>query len=353
MNRINIPDLLKRADCQGLIISHPANITWATGFVSSNAMLYIDSSGMTIITDSRYSEAAEKIPDIKVELAHESFGSILQKIIKQGARVGYQPEYLNSLETEGLKKTLTGVELVPTSGILKEQIAHKNPEEIKYMEQAQRITKIVFQEIIGLLKVGITEKEIAAEIIYRQMKYGADSISPEFWPIVAFGANSALPHSQPSDTKLKYGDVVLLDYGCVVGGYCSDMTRTVAYGSASVKFREIYNIILKAQEAGLTAAKASITGKELDKVVRDVIVNAGYGKQFGHSAGHGVGIEIHEWPTVSPNSDYEIPVNSVVTIEPGIYLPGEFGVRIEDMVLIKPDGARNLTNAPKELKIVD
>lgn len=354
MNRINVPDLLQQTDCQGVIISHPANITWATGLVSSNSLLYIDSSGMTIITDSRYSEAAKKLSGVKVELANqESLAVALQKSIRPGVRIGYQPEYLSSLELESLLKTLDGVKLTPAPGIVKEQIAHKTPEEIALIEQAQQITETVLPEILGLLKVGITEKEIAAEIIYRQLKHGADGISPEFWPIVAFGANSALPHAKPGRTKLKHGDVVLLDYGCTVGGYCSDMTRTFAYGAAKDKFRKVYSIVLKAQEAGLAAAKAGKTGKELDGIVRNVIVSAGYGEQFGHGTGHGVGIEIHEWPTISPRSDHVLPAGSVVTIEPGIYLPGEFGVRIEDMVVVKPDGVRNLTAASKELIIVN
>jgi Xaa-Pro aminopeptidase len=354
MNRINIPDLLQRTNCQGIIISHPANIAWATGFVSSNSLLYIDNSGMTIITDSRYSEAAKKLSGVKVVLANqESLAATLKKIVKSGTNIGYQPEFISSLEFENLQKTLEKVKLIPIPGILKEQIANKTDEEIALIEKAQRIAETVLQEVIGIFKEGITEKEIAAEIIYRQMKNGADGISPEFWPIVAFGANSALPHAHPGDTKLEFGDVVLLDYGCTVGGYCSDMTRTFAYGSAPDKFREVYNIVLKAQEAGITAIKAGKKGKEIDRVVRDAITKAGYGDKFGHGTGHGVGIEIHEWPTIGPNSDYVLPVNSVITIEPGIYLPGEFGVRIEDMLVIQSDGARNLTNASKKLTIIN
>jgi Xaa-Pro aminopeptidase len=354
MKRLNVPDLLQKADYQGLIINHPANIAWATGLVSSNALLYIDSSGMTIITDSRYSEGAKRLSGIKVKLANqESLAVALQKSIRAVTQIGYQPEYLSSLELESLLKMLDGVKLIPVPGILREQIAHKAIEEIALIERAQRITETVLPEILGLLKVGITEQEVAAEIVYRQLKHGAGGISPEFWPIVAFGANSALPHAQPSNTKLKSGDVVLLDYGCTVGGYCSDMTRTFAYGSAKDKFRKVYSIVLEAQKAGLVAARAGKASKELDEVVRNVIVGAGYGEQFGHGTGHGVGTEIHEWPAINPNSDYELPADSVMTIEPGIYLPGEFGVRIEDMVVMKPDGIRNLTAAPKELIIVN
>ena len=353
MNRINVPVLLRRIDFQAVIISHPANIEWATGFVGTDSLLYIENTGMTIITDSRYGEAAKKLSGIRVKLTNQkSLPVVLRKLIKSGDRIGYQPEYLSSLELKSLKKTLVGIKLIPVPGILKEQIAHKSTGEIALIQQAQRITESVLLEIIDLLNTGVTEKEIATEIVYRQLKHGADGISPDFWPIVAFGANSAIPHAQPSDTKLEHGDVVLLDYGCTVGGYCSDMTRTFAYGTANNKFREIYNIVLKAQETGLAAAKAGETGKKLDGIVRDVIVSAGYGEQFGHSTGHGVGLEIHEWPSISPKSDHKLPTNSVITIEPGIYLPGEFGVRIEDMIVLKSDGIQNLTSAPKELMIV-
>lgn len=352
MNRLDIPKLLNKTGCQGLVISHSANIMWATGLTSSNALLYIDGTGMTVVTDSRYIEAARKLAGTKSVLAHqESLAEALQKANAPKGRLGYQPEYISSANFDDLSKTLSSAELVPLTGLLRELVARKSADELALIQKAQRISEAVLPEILELLKVGISEKEMAAEIVYRQIKHGADGLSPEFWPIVAFGPNSALPHSQPGDTKLKRGDAVLFDFGCTVSGYCSDMTRTFAYGSASDKFRKVYELVLKAQVAGLAAVKAGMTGKQLDSAVRGVIDSAGYGEYFGHGTGHGVGLEIHEWPTISPRSEDLLTSDSVVTIEPGIYLPGEFGVRIEDMVLLEAGGIRNLTSAPKELTI--
>jgi Xaa-Pro aminopeptidase len=353
MKQPPIAALLQKNNCDGLLVSHLPNITWASGLVSSNALLYVDQTGMYLATDGRYAETAQKLKSVKTVIANnESLLSALKNKVEFPQRIGYQPEHINSLDLKGLKKALPKNKLVPLSGVLKELIAAKQPEEIKSIAKAQAIAETVLAEILELLKPGVSEKEIAAEIIYRQLKHGANGISPEFWPIVAFGANTALPHSQPSNAKLKPGDVVLFDFGCTVDGYCSDMSRTFAFGSASDKFREVYEIVLRAQEAGLKAAKAGIVSKELDTTVRDIIDKAGYGEQFNHSTGHGVGLEIHEWPGISPGAKYKLPEKSVITIEPGVYLPGEFGVRVEDMIVLKPNGNKNLTSALKELKII-
>ena len=190
----------------------------------------------------------------------------------------------------------------------------------------------------------MTEKEIAARLQYLMLHFGAEKMS--FDPIVAGGSNGSMPHAVPTDRK---GEFVTMDFGCVYGGYCSDMTRTVCVGQPTEEMRQVYEVVLSAQLAGIAAARAGVTGAEIDGAAREVIRQAGYGEFFGHSFGHGVGVEIHESPNASPANDKPMAAGSVISAEPGIYLPGRFGVRIEDVIVLTEDGCRNITRAPKEL----
>ena len=196
----------------------------------------------------------------------------------------------------------------------------------------------------------MTEKEIAARLQYLMLHFGAEKMS--FDPIVAGGSNGSMPHAVPTDRKIREGEFVTMDFGCVYGGYCSDMTRTVCVGQPTEEMRQVYEVVLSAQLAGIAAARAGATGTEIDGTARKVIEQAGYGEFFGHGTGHGVGVEIHEQPRVSPRSQEILAPGHLVTAEPGIYLPGLFGVRIEDMVLITEDGSRGLTHAPKNLIVL-
>jgi Xaa-Pro aminopeptidase len=205
----------------------------------------------------------------------------------------------------------------------------------------------VFDEILALLRPGVTEQEHAAEIVYRHLNYGAERMA--FDPIVASGPQGAKPHARPTGRAVERGDLVVMDLGCVVDGYASDMTRTVGVGALDSKEREVCATVLKAQKAAIEAARSGMSSKALDGVAREIIEEAGLGDAFSHGLGHGLGLEVHEWPRLSYHVDDELPDRCVVTIEPGVYLGGEFGIRIEDIVVLSPDGAEVLTESRKEL----
>ena len=220
----------------------------------------------------------------------------------------------------------------------------------KRSQKAQRIAERVFDEVLGILRPGMTEKEVAAELTYRMLRYGAEKMS--FDPIVVSGPNSSLPHGVPTSRKIGPGEFITMDFGCIADGYCSDMTRTVVIGSVSDEMKTVYDTVLQAQLAGISAARAHVTGKTVDEAARGVIDKAGFGEYFGHGFGHSVGIEIHEEPNASPSDETMLPTGAVITAEPGIYLPGKFGVRIEDMLVIKENGCDVITKSPKDLIVL-
>ena len=241
-------------------------------------------------------------------------------------------------------------ELVPAQGLLGALRAAKDEEEIALMTKAQRISEQALEEILKFLRPGVTEKEVAAKLTYDMLRFGAEKMS--FDPIVASGPNGSLPHAVPSDRAIQSGEFVTMDFGCVYGGYCSDMTRTVAVGEPTEEMKKVYAVVLEAQLAGIAAEKAGVTGKSVDAAARRVIEDAGYGEYFGHSFGHSVGLEIHEAPNAGSTCEDVIPLGAAVSAEPGIYLPGKFGVRIEDVTIFTADGCVNLTKAPKDLIIL-
>ena len=226
----------------------------------------------------------------------------------------------------------------------------KSADEIALMKSAQEIAERAFTHILDFIKPGVTEREVSLELDYFMLRSGAEALS--FETIAVSGVNSSMPHGVPSDKKIENGDFVTMDYGAVCGGYHSDMTRTVAVGNVSAEQKKVYDTVLKAQLAALEAMRPGVRCADADRAARDVIEAAGYGEFFGHGTGHGVGIEIHEEPRVSPTAVDILETGNVVTDEPGIYLPGQFGVRIEDMVLITENGFENLTKAPKELIVL-
>lgn len=225
----------------------------------------------------------------------------------------------------------------------------KTQEQIDCCIAAQRIAERALEETLNDIHVGVTEKHLAALLTFRMLDYGGENMS--FEPIVVSGAKSSMPHGVPSDKKIEAGDFVTMDFGCTVEGYCSDMTRTVAVEYATDEMQKVYDTVLQAQAAGIAAAKAGVIGNAVDRAARDVIQQAGYGQYFGHSFGHGIGLDIHETPLASPTYHKPLAAGNIISAEPGIYLPGKFGVRIEDMLCITENGCRNLTNAPKYLTI--
>lgn len=339
-----------------MLITHLPNIRWLTHFSGSNAVLILTAEQSWLITDGRYSE------QVKTEVKHaEPFitsdgyieelksGKILSpaSLSLRSYRMGVQGDKLSYAAFQSLKDALPHVELVPLTAFCDAFIAIKDADELSRMKQAVAITDKVFGKLLEMISPDVTERDVAAEISYWNKRFGAEKDA--FDPIVASGERGALPHARPSNEKIQNNSLVVIDMGCVVGGYCSDQTRTVAVGKISDEAKTVYNLVLKAHELGIHSAKPEMTGKELDGIVRDFLAAHGYGEAFGHSLGHSIGIEVHQSPIIGRKSETKIPAGSVITIEPGLYLAGKFGVRIEDMVHVTLDGAKPLPSAPKHL----
>lgn len=337
-----------------LILSEE-NRFYFTGFPASDGALLVTGQRALFYTDSRYTEAAEKkLGAAYVRDSAKLYEALREIFAEEGIRsVALEDDRLTLSEYGKLKKELPGVSFL-TDDTLSAQIkcirGVKTEEEVEKIAAAQRIAEQAFDHILGFIRPGVTEKEIRLELEFHMLRHGADGLS--FETIAVSGVNSSLPHGVPTEKKIAVGDFVTLDYGALKDGYHSDMTRTVAVGRVTDEQKKIYATVLEAQTAALETMRAGVTCFDADKAARDVIVSAGYGPYFGHGTGHGVGVEIHEFPRVSPLSRDTLCAGHVVTAEPGIYLPGRFGVRIEDMALITETGCRNLTNCPKELIVL-
>ena len=347
-------------DARGLdamLLTNEANRFYASGFrtAGTDGMALVTRDGCCYyMTDSRYTEAAER--HVRGAAIQEvGAGRGYAALLKEAAgrhhirRLGFEDAYMTVREHGALANALP-CELVPAADLLSELRAVKDPEELDVMVAAQRIAERALTEVLNEIRPGVTEKEIAARLQYLMLHYGAEDMS--FDPIVVSGPNGSLPHGVPSEKEIRSGEFVTMDFGCLYRGYCSDMTRTVAVGAVTDEMRRVYDTVLKAQRAGIDAARAGVSGRDVDKAARDVIDAAGYGPYFGHSFGHGVGVEIHEGPNAAPSNDKPLPAGAVISAEPGIYLPGKLGVRIEDVLYLTPEGCQNLTLAPKELVIL-
>ena len=338
-----------------MLVIDEKNQRYSCGFPFTDGAVLVTRDKTYLFTDSRYIEAAEKSIADDVILREFGAGARLSTLIKDALRecgaqkLGGEEESLPYASYLGYEKRL-GTELIPAQHIFNELRASKSAEEQEYMRQAQGIAEKALGDVLGIIKPGISERDIAAEITYRLLKHGAEGNS--FDPIAVTGLNSSMPHGVPGDALVKEGDFITMDFGCVKNGYCSDMTRTVAVGYATDEMKNVYSTVLKAQLEGIKTARAGIAGKEIDLAARKVINDAGYGKYFGHSFGHSLGLYIHESPSASPSCETIMPVGAVISAEPGIYIPGSFGVRIEDVLILNENGCENITKAPKELLIL-
>ena len=352
---LNYKDLMSEAKVNGIWITDPYNLRYYTGFRGGEGFAVITEQGSKVlITDSRYTEAAEN--ECYDGFIVEKFGAergvydILIDYLKKDsvASLGFENESISFSSYSKLNcVTKDLIELKPLNDTLMKPRQIKTPEEIELLRQAEHIGDLAFDDILGILKPGMTELEVAAELEYSMKKHGAEGFS--FDTIAASGKNSSMPHAIPSDKKLENGDFLTMDFGCLYNGYCSDMTRTVCIGKASDEQKQIYNIVLSAQLAVLENLKPGMMCKDVDRIARDYIKTAGYGEYFGHGLGHGVGLYIHESPAFNIRDTSIVRPGMVETDEPGIYLPGKFGVRIEDMILITEDGCEPLAHSPKEL----
>lgn len=350
-----LKEYLKRENAAALIMSEE-NISYFTSFHSTNGYLVVTGEKAVFLTDSRYLEAAQnKIKTCDEILNIKKMSDELAAVISSLGvkKLMLESERITVARFNQLSKLFADIELV-TDGELDTKIdsirAIKTRQQTDTIIKAQRIAERAFDYILGFITVGKTEREIALELEYFMLKNGADALS--FETIAVSGKNSSLPHGVPSDKKIENGDFITMDYGATVDFYHSDMTRTVAVGEVSSKQADIYETVLKSQIAGLEAIKAGKICKEVDAVSRNIIADKGYGDYFGHGLGHGVGVEIHEFPSLNPSSETVLKEGHIVTVEPGIYLPGEFGVRIEDMALVTANGCENLTVCEKKLIVL-
>ncbi len=351
-----IADVLEAHGLDAVLLTCEANRFYASGFHSfgTDGVAVVTRNRNYYFTDSRYTEAAARhVRDAEIRQTDREhpYSALINEVIEKEhiTRMGYEDEYMTAADFHRFSEKLH-CELVPATELLWTLRAVKDQAELDCMIQAQRIAEKALADILGEIRPGVTEKEIAALLLYKMLHYGAEDKS--FDPIVVSGANGSLPHGVPSEKPIQAGEFVTMDFGCKFGGYCSDMTRTVAVGHVTEEMETVYNTVLKAQLAGIAAAKADVTGAAVDGAARQVIADAGYGPYFGHSFGHSVGVEIHENPNATPSNSKPLPAGVVISAEPGIYLPGKLGVRIEDVIVITEQGCQDITLAPKELLIL-
>lgn len=347
---------LKSEKLDAMIVSHMPDIRYLTRFSGSAGTLVVTRKEAYILTDGRYDMqvVAEIYGGIEPIITRRHMQSIRdEKIISKGMSVGFQASHTSVAGWELMKSVFKKkTRFVPAGRLVRALSAVKTEEEVESIRLAANIAARVYREILEFVKPGMREIDVAAEISYRGRLLGSEGDA--FDIIVASGQRGSLPHGRATNKKLATGEMVTLDFGCIVDGFNSDMTRTFAIGEPGAEARKVYRTVLNAERAGVAAARAGIGAAELDKVCRDVIDEAGYGPLFSHSTGHGLGIEVHEFPPIAALAPEEVKLEAgmVVTIEPGIYMPGEFGVRIEDDVLIEEGGCRELTSPTRKLIVL-
>jgi len=345
-----VPGLVAEADA--ILVTAPADIRWATGFTGSNGLLVLLGDEAHFITDGRYREqAASEVLGARVHIAR---GDLLtyaaEKILSGPLTIAVQSDHLTVAKNSSLKRMVPGARWLEIENLIRPHRGTKTEEEIDLIRRAQSITEAAFQDTLKVIRPGVTELEVAAELIHAHLSRGATGMS--FDPIVASGPGAALPHARPTTRKIEPGELILIDVGCFFGGYASDMTRMVCIGQPGQKERAVAGHVQRALELAAGSAKAGMTSRELDAIARGYLTGVGFGAAFSHGLGHGVGLEVHEWPPVSFRSGDVLPDGAVITMEPGVYLPGEFGVRIEDMFVIRTGGVDRITNLSRDLIIL-
>jgi len=337
---------------EGFLISKRENLRYITGFSGSTGVCVVlkDGSGV-FITDPRYDvQAAEEVSEFEIMISREPALSEAAMWINNSkiAAVGIEAAAMTVASKNELAGLLTGTDVVETDRVIEKLRAVKDESEIVCIRQAARIADQALDAVLrDVIKEGVSELDIAIELEYQMRRHGGDK--PGFDTVVASGPRAAMAHGAPTDRKIRPGEPIVLDFGCCYRGYISDMTRTVFVGEPDAEMRKVYRVVLEAQLNACHNLRAGMTGKEADALARSIIERSGYGDRFGHGLGHGVGLEVHELPSLSPKNDSPLEPLSVVSVEPGIYLPQKGGVRIEDLVVLRPDGIENLTGSPKDL----
>ncbi|MFQ6026909.1 MAG: M24 family metallopeptidase [Dehalococcoidia bacterium] len=344
---------LPEREVDALLISIPENRRYLSGFTGSAGYLLLGADTPLLFTDSRYAEqAAQQCPEFQIVQIQAGWDWLVEHLKSSGLqRVGFESEHLTVANYQRLleaikeEPALGHTALIATSSLTEDLRITKDSEELAQLQQAIDISDAAMERVGPTLRAGLTEREVAAGLEATMRELGADA--PSFNTIVAAGANGAMPHHRPTDKAIQEGEPIVIDMGAKVGGYCSDLSRTVVVGEPDDTFRRVYDIVLGAQLTAINTVQAGMTGADCDRLSRGVIAQAGYGDNFGHSLGHGVGLAVHESPRVGPRSEDSLVPGMVFTVEPGIYLPGWGGVRIEDIVILEESGARPLSRAGK------
>ncbi|MBU7593470.1 M24 family metallopeptidase [Metabacillus halosaccharovorans] len=349
----NIRKRFKELSIEGLVITSSYNRRYMTGFTGTAGVAVISEEKAVFITDFRYTEqAAKEIEGFEIV---QHTGPIVEEVATQVdklgiKRLGFEQDHVTYQTYTAYKNALKNTEFIPVSGAVEKLRLIKSPSEIKILKEAAEIADAAYKHILTFVKPGLKEIDVANELEFFMRKNGA--VSSSFDIIVASGYRSALPHGVASEKEIEKGDFVTLDFGAYYKGYCSDITRTFAVGEPSDELKNIYSVVLEAQLRGMNGIKPGMTGKQADALTRDYIKDQGYGEYFGHSTGHGLGMEVHEGPALSFRSDTILEPGMVVTVEPGIYVAGLGGVRIEDDTVITANGNESLTHSPKDLIIL-
>ena len=347
MNRIEILQKRLPDGVDAFLTTDGVTRFYLTDFKSSNGFLFITRNSAHFYTDFRYIEAAEK-ECVGCEVSVDSYKEAVWKIIENEniGTIAFEDELVTVAALNGLKESFPACTFVSIGTLISDMMSLKAPEEMEKIRKAQEITDKAFTALLPLLRPDMMETDVAAELEYQMKKFGASDKS--FDTIAVSGTNSARPHGVPRPVQLEKG-FLTMDFGCMYGGYCSDMTRTVVIGKADADMKKVYDTVLQAQIAAIAAVREGMTGEELDRVARDIIYGAGYEGCFGHGLGHGVGLLIHEPLRISAFGKKPLEKGHVFTIEPGIYLKGKYGVRIEDMIQMTENGPLNITKSPKDL----
>ncbi len=346
---------LDAEELDGLYVTDPTNVRYLCGFTGSNASLLVTGAGARFFTDSRYRlQSAEEVEaaDVRIYRLEEELGPLLRAAAADlsASRIGFEATRMTVSALERLRAVLEGRELVAASGWVESLRRVKDAEELALVRVAADMADETLAFILERVAVGRSERELALELEVHMREAGAESVS--FPPIVAAGERSALPHAHPGDRPVEKGAYLLFDLGCIYRGYCSDLTRTVVIGPPERRHRETYELVAAAQQQGLDAVAPGKAAAEVDRAAREVIAAGGHAEAFGHGLGHGVGLEIHEAPGLRATSREVLAPGEVITIEPGIYLPGFGGVRIEDLVTVTETGVEALSRSPKELIVL-
>ena len=353
MSRIEkLRALLEEKSLDAIFIGYIPNVRYLTNFSGSSGSVLITKNKNYFITDFRYKDQSQnEVHGFEIIISYTASDELKKIVEEQEIKIiGFEATHMTYGAYDNNKNNFPGVTFIPLTEAVEKLTMQKTPEELAKIQKAIDITDKTFSKMLEFIKPGMRELDVSAEITYTHKKLGAHKDS--FEPIVASGRRAALPHGIASGKIIEKGDILTLDFGCVYEGFCSDMTRTIAVGEPGDEMKKIYKIVLDAQLKAIDTARAGISSKSVDTVARDYITSMGYGENFGHGLGHGLGIDVHEMPGLSQRMDMELVENSVVTIEPGIYIDNLGGVRIEDDVILKSNGCVVMNKSPKELIII-